>query len=157
MTLSTTCHFTSTFTTHHLLIRRPFCICAFTRHLPALASLEYSVQHNCIFISTSDLADMSLNITLTNASRAGIVYAFVTGTAINNGNRLFMLQADGVTPLYPASPSSNGQGIPANVAISLGNPGTTRNITIPYLAGARIWFSYEQRTKLISRLYNGSR
>lgn len=110
--------------------------------------LAHSIQHNCISLNTNPLADMSqtLNITLENVSQATIVYAFVTGTAINNNNQLFFLQSDGVTPFYPASPSSNGAGIGANVAISLGNPGTTRTITIPYLAGARIWFSYDQRT-----------
>ena len=87
---------------------------------------------------------MSLNITLRNQSRAGIVYAFVHGIATSNNGALFILEADGVTPFYPASPAANGSGIPVNVAISLGNPGTTRTITIPPLAGGRIYFSYEE-------------
>lgn len=85
---------------------------------------------------------MSLTIQLQNRSAATIVYAYVIGTATNNNNALFLLEADGVTPYYPASPTTTGSGIPVNTAISLGNPGNIVNITIPPLAGGRIFFSY---------------
>ena len=94
---------------------------------------------------------MSLNITLNNQSNAGNVYAFVHGIATTNNGALFFLQADGVTPYYPESPSSNGTPLAVNVAIDLGSPGTSKTITIPALAGARIYFSYN--TRMLSDSY----
>ncbi|HTJ71356.1 MAG TPA: beta-1,3-glucanase family protein, partial [Actinospica sp.] len=51
------------------------------------------------------------------------------------------LEADGHTVYYPASPSSTGAPLGANCAIPLGAPGSTTTITIPQIAGGRIWFS----------------
>lgn len=83
----------------------------------------------------------TLNIALQNATSSGTVYAYITGSAIDNNNALFLLQADGRTPYYPPQPSSTGAPLGANCAIPLGAPGSTVNATIPHLAGARIWFS----------------
>jgi len=83
----------------------------------------------------------TLNIALQNATTSGTVYAYITGQAIDNGNALFLLQADGRTPYYPSSPSSTGTPLGANCAIPLGAPGSTVNVTIPHIAGGRIWFS----------------
>jgi hypothetical protein len=47
----------------------------------------------------------------------------------------------GKTLYYPASPSSTGAALGANCAIPLGAPGSTTTITIPQIAGGRIWFS----------------
>jgi len=68
------------------------------------------------------------------------VNAYITGQAINNNNALFLLQSDGKTPYYPASPSANGTPLAVNCAISLGAPGSTKTVTIPQIAGGRIWF-----------------
>lgn len=83
----------------------------------------------------------SLTIQLANASNTSNVYAYVTGTALNSNNALFLLQADGKTPYFPTSPTSTGTALAQNVAIPLGAPGSITNITIPQLAGARLWFS----------------
>jgi hypothetical protein len=64
------------------------------------------------------------------------------GQAIDNGNALFVLQADAQTPYYPPSPSSTGQPLGANCSIPLGIPGNTVYATIPRIAGGRIWFSH---------------
>lgn len=85
----------------------------------------------------------TLQVNLVNRTTSSTVYCYVTGQAINNGFALFLLQADGVTPYYPTSPNSTGTPLSANVAIALGAPGNTRTITIPQLAGARIWFSID--------------
>ena len=83
----------------------------------------------------------TLTIALQNQTTSSTVYAYITGQAIDNGNALFLLQADGRTPYYPASPSSTGTPLGANCAIPLGAPGSTTTVTVPHIAGGRIWFS----------------
>jgi hypothetical protein len=82
----------------------------------------------------------TLNIGLYNSTASNTVYAYITGLAINNNNAVFLLESDGSTPYYPSNPSSNGSALSANCAIALGAPGTTRTVTIPQIAGGRIWF-----------------
>ncbi|KAL9087573.1 MAG: hypothetical protein Q9159_003589 [Coniocarpon cinnabarinum] len=72
------------------------------------------------------------------------VFAFITGQAINNGNRFFLLQADGRTPYYPDNPSATNAPLAVNCAIALGGAGATTTCTIPQIAGGRIWFSVGQ-------------
>ena len=43
--------------------------------------------------------------------------------------------------IQPSSPGSTGAALGANCAIALGAPGSSRTITIPQIAGGRIWFS----------------
>ena len=83
----------------------------------------------------------TLNIALQNQSTSSTVYAYITGQAINNNNALFLLQSDGKTYYYPTSPSSTGTALAQNCAIPLGAPGSTTTVTIPQIAGGRIWFS----------------
>lgn len=83
----------------------------------------------------------TLNIALQNETKSNNVYAYITGLAVHNSNSVFLLQADGITPYYPASPSSDGSQLAFNCAIPLGAPGNTRIVTIPQLVGARVWFS----------------
>ncbi|KIW09063.1 uncharacterized protein PV09_00012 [Verruconis gallopava] len=83
----------------------------------------------------------SLNIALVNRTTSSQVYVYIVGLALNNNNAWFLLQSDGSTPYYPTSPSSTIQPLQANVAIQLGAPGSTRTVTIPQLAGARIFVS----------------
>lgn len=80
----------------------------------------------------------TLSIVVKNNTSAPQLYAFVTGTAAQG---LFFLRSDGVTPYYPASPSSTLQPLSQNCAVAVGGPGQSRTLTVPQLAGARIWFS----------------
>jgi Beta-1,3-glucanase len=90
--------------------------------------------------STSTAATLAIG--LVNNTGSDTVYAYVTGLAIDNNNALMLLEADGQTPYYPSSPSSTSQPVPVNCAIPLNAPGRgAKSITIPHLAGARIWFS----------------
>lgn len=86
----------------------------------------------------------TLNLALENQTTSNNVYAFVTGRAIDNGNSWVLLQSDGVTPYYPASPNNIMQPLGANCAIKLGAPGSTTQCQIPHIAGGRIWFSIDQ-------------
>lgn len=82
-----------------------------------------------------------LQIALRNETQSNNVYAYITGSAINNGNALFLLSANGRTPYYPPNPSSVGTRVAQDISIRLGPPGSTVTATIPRLAGGRIWFS----------------
>jgi hypothetical protein len=83
----------------------------------------------------------TLQIALQNTTTSSQVYAYVTGQAIDNNNALMLLQSDGHTVYYPASPGAPGSALGADCAIPLGAPGSTTTITIPHIAGGRIWFS----------------
>ncbi|KAJ6015447.1 hypothetical protein N7540_010038 [Penicillium herquei] len=83
----------------------------------------------------------TLNFALVNNTGSDTVYAYITGQAIDNNNALFLLESDGKTGYYPTSPSSDGTALSADCAISLGASGSTTTVTIPHLAGARLWFS----------------
>ncbi len=84
----------------------------------------------------------TLSIDLQNNTGSNTVYAYVTGQAIDHGGAWFLLQADGQTPYYPSSPSSTGSPLGADCAIVLNASGAgARRVTIPRLAGARLWFS----------------
>jgi len=69
------------------------------------------------------------------------VYAFITGLALDSSNALFLLSSDGHTPYFPTPPSSICSPLQQNCAIQLGGPQSTTSVTIPHLAGARLWFS----------------
>ncbi|MCJ1384574.1 hypothetical protein MMC17_007691 [Xylographa soralifera] len=87
----------------------------------------------------------TLDIELVNKTSSNDVYAYVTGLALDNNNAWFLLQADGKTPFYPSSPSSVGTPVPEDCAILLSAPGDTRTITIPHIAGGRIYLSVGQK------------
>jgi len=80
-----------------------------------------------------------VTVGLQNTTTSANVYCYVTGIASNNA--LCLIQADGRTPYYPTSPATNQSPLAVDCGIRLGAPGTTTNIIVPQLAGARIWFS----------------
>ncbi|MCJ1448244.1 MAG: hypothetical protein MMC23_008758 [Stictis urceolatum] len=83
----------------------------------------------------------SLTVSLQNDSNSSTVYAYITGHSIDHGNKLFLLRADGRIPYYPSNPSRTGSHLTEDCSIKLGGPGTTHNVTIPHIAGGRVWFS----------------
>ncbi|HEV2375343.1 MAG TPA: beta-1,3-glucanase family protein [Streptosporangiaceae bacterium] len=84
----------------------------------------------------------NLAIDLVNNTGSDSVHAYVTGLAIDHGNALILLRADGRTPYYPSSPPSPLSPVGADIAIPLHAPGAApKRITVPHLAGARLWFS----------------
>ena len=85
----------------------------------------------------------TLKIALQNQTSSSTVFAYVTGRALDNNNALFLLQSDGKTPYFPTSPSSTGSSLTENCAIPLGAPGNTTTVTVPHLAGSRLWFSVD--------------
>ncbi|EPS36474.1 hypothetical protein H072_9991 [Dactylellina haptotyla CBS 200.50] len=86
----------------------------------------------------------TLDIHLVNHTTSNAVFATVTGLAIDRGNAWFLLRSDGKTPYYPAAPSEILQPLTENCAIQLAGPGETRVITIPRIAGGRIYLSIDK-------------
>ncbi|OLN81546.1 Glucan endo-1,3-beta-glucosidase [Colletotrichum chlorophyti] len=91
----------------------------------------------------------TLDILLRNNTGSSNAYAHVTGLDLNRNNAVFVLQADGVTGYYPTSPSAILQPLQADCAIPLGAPGSARKVTIPQIAGGRIWYSREGPLKFL--------
>jgi hypothetical protein len=87
----------------------------------------------------------TLNFELKNNTGSNTVYAYITGQALDNNNALFLLRSDGKTPYYPTSPPATGTDLSEDCAIPLGAPGNTTTITIPHLAGARLWFAQDNK------------
>ncbi|KAJ5895121.1 hypothetical protein N7495_006812 [Penicillium taxi] len=82
----------------------------------------------------------TLSFQLTNNTDSNDVYAYITGSALDSNNALFLLQSDGKTGYYPDSPSTSLSALAQDCAIKLGSPGNSISVTIPHLAGARLWF-----------------
>lgn len=83
---------------------------------------------------------MSLQIELQNNTSASALYAYVTSTA----DGVFLLGSNGLTVYQPSSPSSTLSALAQDCSILVGGPGAKRTVTIPYMAGSRIWFSKEK-------------
>ncbi|KAH8169610.1 beta-1,3-glucanase domain-containing protein [Sarocladium implicatum] len=88
------------------------------------------------------MAPESLAIEIRNNTSSPHLFASITGTSPSSG--LFLLSSDGSTPYHPASPSSPLTPPAVDVGIPIGGPGESRTLTIPRLAGARIWLCKRQ-------------
>ena len=87
----------------------------------------------------------TLSISLQNATRTDQVYAYITGQALDNSNKLFLLSSDGQTPYMPTNPSDDGAALAVDTAIPLAPPGKSKTVQVPHLAGARLWFSVDSK------------
>ncbi|KAJ5108023.1 hypothetical protein N7456_004698 [Penicillium angulare] len=87
----------------------------------------------------------TLDFALVNNTGSDTVYAYITGQAIDNNNALVLIQSDGTTAYYPTSPSSTITALAQDCAIPLGASGSTKTVTIPHIAGGRLWFSRDSK------------
>ncbi|SPO01072.1 related to beta-1,3-glucanase [Cephalotrichum gorgonifer] len=87
--------------------------------------------------------DPTLNILLKNNTASPTLHVHITGLALESGNAPFLLRSDGKTPYLPPSPPGILTPLPVDCSIALGPPGSTRTVTIPRLAGGRIWYSVD--------------
>jgi hypothetical protein len=109
---------------------------------PLLSGLTQQSAAAATALVPGQATGSTLAVSLQNNTGSDPVYAYVTGQALDNGNALMLLQADGQTPYYPASPAATGAPLAVDCSIPLGPSGSAATvITIPHLAGARIWFS----------------
>lgn len=106
---------------------------------------EHFLLSNKRSSSASGATSDRLNITLVNQTTYDTVYAYITGLAINNDNAVWLLQSDGMTDYYPTSPSSAGTALTENCAIPLGAIGQSVDVSIPQVAGGRVWFSLNKQ------------
>ena len=91
----------------------------------------------------------SLTLHLLNNTTTPHVWAYITGLSLPS-NRRILLTSTG-DPYSPPSPSSILQPLPISVSIPLGPPGTLTPLTLPQIAGGRIWFSvHKQLTFLLN-------
>lgn len=86
----------------------------------------------------------TMNIQLHNRTNSGVVFAYITGLALDKQNHICLIKSDGKTPYYPSNPTQIGTHLSENCAIKLGPQGSTTTVTIPHLAGGRLWFSINQ-------------
>ncbi|KAI4152946.1 MAG: hypothetical protein LQ340_002603 [Diploschistes diacapsis] len=85
----------------------------------------------------------TLKVELVNQTSSSTVFAYITGLDIDRGNSWVIVKSDG-NLYYPSSPSEILQPLGEECGISLGNPGSSRTVTIPHIAGGRIYFSVDK-------------
>lgn len=91
----------------------------------------------------------SLDIALKNDSDLSSIHAYVTGIAIQQGKRC-LLKANGKDLYFPQNSPSIGSPLKEDCAIPLGKPGNITHITIPQIAGGRIWIAEGKLTFLLN-------
>ena len=91
-------------------------------------------------VSRSTPGGPTLNIALENTFPDGEMYAVVSGKALDHNESLFLLSSDGKTPIYPTAEGPIHEDI--SIVIRQGQPTT---ITIPHIAGGRIYFSRNKK------------
>ncbi|KAI1106879.1 glycoside hydrolase family 64 protein [Jackrogersella minutella] len=87
------------------------------------------------------MTNPTTDIAVKNNTGSATAYAYVTGLDLNNNNAPLFIQSDGKTVYRPASPSAPQSKLAVDIAIPLGAAGATTTITIPQIAGGRLWFS----------------
>lgn len=92
----------------------------------------------------------SLHIALHNDSDLSNLHAYVTGIAIQHHGQRCLLKANGKDLYFPKDPPKNGAPLQEDCAIPLGPPGHTKDITIPQIAGGRIWIAEGKLTFLLN-------
>lgn len=88
-------------------------------------------------------------IALVNRTGSSGAHAYITGLDLNQNNRPLFIQSDGKTLYHPSSPAKPQGPLEADCAIPLGQPGSTTRVTIPQIAGGRIWFVLDGTLKFL--------
>ena len=92
----------------------------------------------------------SLKVALRNDSDLDNVHAYITGIAIQKDGKRCLMKADGKGLYFPQNPPSTGSALKEDCAIPLGKPGNVVRITIPQIAGGRIWIAEGKLTFLLN-------
>lgn len=87
----------------------------------------------------------SLQVALHNDSDSDQLFAWITGIAIQHDGKRCILKANGKDLYFPENPPSIGSPLAEDCAIPLGPPGNTVTVTIPQIAGGRIWISRDSK------------
>ncbi|KAH7134436.1 hypothetical protein EDB81DRAFT_903415 [Dactylonectria macrodidyma] len=97
-----------------------------------------------------DKMPQSLQIALKNSSNSDQIHAYITGIALQHNGQRCLLKQDGKSLYFPQQVSSIGSPLAEDCAIVLGPPGSTVTVTIPQMAGGRIWISQGKLTFLLN-------
>ncbi|KAL0473763.1 glycoside hydrolase family 64 protein [Neurospora intermedia] len=111
---------------------------------------------NLVAAKTNQTTPETLTISLENNTPSSTVYAYITGQTLDGG--LFVLSASGNAAYTYASVNKPLTPIPpSDIAIPLNAPGSSspRTVTIPRLAGARIWFSVDSQLEFFLNPVDG--
>lgn len=92
----------------------------------------------------------SLEVDLVNTGQSSNLHAYITGIAIQDGGRRCLLKRDGCSLYFPADPDHIGAALAEDCAIPLGGSGSKTRVTIPQIAGGRIWVVEGQLTFLLN-------
>lgn len=92
----------------------------------------------------------TLNVALKNDSDLDNIHAYITGNAIQHGGKRCLLTADGKDLYFPSNPPAIGSPLTEDCAIPLGRPGNTVHVTVPQIAGGRIWIVEGRLTFLLN-------
>lgn len=87
------------------------------------------------------MTNPTTDIAIVNNTGSSEAYVYINGLDINNNNVPLFIQSDGKTVYRPANPSATQTALTEDIAIPLGAAGATTTVTIPQIAGGRIWFS----------------
>ena len=87
----------------------------------------------------------SLDFSLTNQTTSDQVFAYVTGIALQHGGQRCLIKSNGNDLYFPIDSPSIGSPLAEDCAIPLGPPGKTTTITVPQIAGGRLWFSVNDK------------
>lgn len=85
----------------------------------------------------------TLDIKFKNTCQADL-YATITGLDLDHNSQWFVLKADGKSAYHPENPSGIGSPLTEDCAIKIGGHGAERTVTIPHIAGGRIYFSIHE-------------
>ncbi|KAK5756959.1 hypothetical protein LTS12_012909 [Elasticomyces elasticus] len=92
----------------------------------------------------------SLQIALKNDSDLSNIHAYISGIAIQHDGKRCLLKANGKDLYFPENPPAIGSPLTEDCAIPLGAPGNTTTVTIPQIAGGRIWIAEGKLTFLLN-------
>ncbi|KAF1926179.1 glycoside hydrolase family 64 protein [Didymella exigua CBS 183.55] len=92
----------------------------------------------------------SLQVALKNDSDSENIHAYVVSIAIKHDGKRCLLKANGKDLYFPTEVKDIGSSLQEDCAIPLGAPGNTTNITIPQIAGGRIWIVDGKLTFLLN-------
>lgn len=85
----------------------------------------------------------TLTLQLINSTSTDQIWTYITGLSLPTPQRLILTSSG--QPFIPPPPSRILQPLPIDPAIPLGPPGHITTLTLPQLAGGRIWFSRHRK------------
>ncbi|MFB9903636.1 glycoside hydrolase family 64 protein [Allokutzneria oryzae] len=116
--------------------RRLFALSAAAAATPLLTNAVANAATGAV--SRAAAVPEKFTLRLVNNSGAGSAYAYVIGTTIEEPGKLIVVRPDG-SSYFPPNPSQEGTPLGEDCAIPLGASGSTKEIEVPRMKGARAY------------------